>query len=61
MRTVARYRKAIVGGTAAALSYAIPVVDDGLLASEVLGIVLAGLIGSGLVAAVSNAPAEPGT
>ena len=32
-------------GPAAALAYAIPVVDDGLVPSEALGIVLAGLTG----------------
>lgn len=48
------YAKAIVGGIIAALSFAIPVVDDGLLVSEVLGILLAGLTGTGLVYAVPN-------
>lgn len=44
---------ALVAGLVAALSYAIPVVDDGLLASEVLGIVLAGLVGSGVTGAAT--------
>lgn len=37
--------KAIVAGVVAALSYAVPVVDDGLVASEGLGIALAALVG----------------
>lgn len=48
------YAKALLGGLVAALSFAIPVVDDGLIASEVLGILLAGLTGTGLVYAVPN-------
>lgn len=55
MTTLARYRKAIAAGAAAAIAFAIPVVDDGVTASEALGIVLAALVGSGLVAAVRNA------
>lgn len=36
--------KAYVAGAIAAVSFAIPVVDDGLLPSEGLGIVLAALV-----------------
>lgn len=36
--------KAIVAGVIAALSFAIPVVDDGVVPSEVGGILLAGVI-----------------
>ena len=43
------YSKAIVGGLVAAISFAIPVIDDGLIASEVLGILLGGLTGGGVV------------
>lgn len=50
------YMKAILGGVVAALSFAIPVVDDGLVASEILGIALAGLTGTGIVYAVPNRP-----
>lgn len=56
MKTLGFYRKAIVGGLVGALTYAIPVVDDGLVASEILGIVLAGLAGTGLVYLVPNEP-----
>lgn len=52
------YAKAIIAGLVSAISFAIPVVDDGLIASEVLGIVLAGLVGSGLTAVVPNKPRE---
>jgi len=41
--------KAVLAGLVAAISFAIPVVDDGLVASEVLGIILAGLTGLGVV------------
>lgn len=37
--------KAITAGIVAGLSYAIPVVDDGLSAAEGLGIVLAAVVG----------------
>jgi hypothetical protein len=37
--------KAVVAGLVAGLSFAVPVVDDGLAASEGLGIVLAALVG----------------
>jgi hypothetical protein len=52
-----QYAKSILSGIIAATSFAIPVVDDGLAPSEVLGIVLAGLIGLGIVYAVPNKPA----
>lgn len=51
------YAKAILAGIVAALSFAVPVVDDGLAVSEVLGIILAGLTGTGLVYAIPNRPA----
>ena len=50
------YLKAIVGALVAALSYAIPVIDDGLAASEVLGIVLAAVVGFQAVYWTSNDP-----
>jgi hypothetical protein len=52
--TLARYRKAIAAAAVGALSFAIPVVDDGLTASEALGIILAAIVGSGIVAATPN-------
>lgn len=54
MKALNPYMKAVLGGLVAAISFAIPVVDDGLVVSEVLGIVLAGLTGTGLVYAVPN-------
>lgn len=48
------YAKSLLSGVIAACSYAIPVVDDGLAPSEALGIVLAGLVGLGVVYAVPN-------
>lgn len=48
--------KAIIGGIAAALAFAIPVVDDGVTISEILGILLAGIAGSGLVYITPNKP-----
>jgi hypothetical protein len=53
---LAPYAKSVLAGLIAAISFAIPCVDDGLLASEVLGIVLAGLTGLGVVYAVPNKP-----
>jgi membrane protease YdiL (CAAX protease family) len=58
MAKLAPYAKAISAALASALAFAIPVVDDGLLPSEVLGIVLAGLIGLGVTYAVPNRPAS---
>ena len=46
--------KAIVAGAVAGLSFAVPVVDDGVLPSEGLGIVLAALIGWQAVYWTSN-------
>lgn len=54
MDRIKPYAKAILAGAACAISFAIPVVDDGLVASEVLGIVLAGLTGAGVVYRVPN-------
>lgn len=53
------YAKALVGGAASAIAFAIPVVDDGLLVSEILGIALAFLTGAGAVYAVPNGPTSP--
>lgn len=52
------YAKALIGGLAAGVSFAIPVVDDGLVWSEILGIVGAFLAGTGLVYAVPNGPQD---
>lgn len=52
--------KAVIGGVVAAISFAIPIVDDGLVASEVLGILLAGLTGTGLVYVTPNRPTRRG-
>jgi hypothetical protein len=54
--TLAPYAKSVLAGLGAALAFAIPVVDNGLTASEVLGVVLAGLSGAGVVYAVPNKP-----
>jgi hypothetical protein len=54
MKHLTPYAKSLLAGTIAAISFAIPCVDDGLLASETLGIVLAGLTGLGIVYAVPN-------
>jgi hypothetical protein len=40
-----RYAKAIAGGLTTSLGFAIPLVDDGLLPSECLGIVAAFVAG----------------
>ena len=56
----ARAAKAYVGGAVAALSYAVPVVDDGMLPSEVLGVLLAALVGFQAVYWVSNPPTSDG-
>lgn len=45
------YLRALAGGLAAAILVATPIVDDGLLPSEVLSIVGAFLAGAGLTAA----------
>lgn len=45
MNKLIRSAKAIVASAVAGLSFAIPVVDDGLAASEALGIVLAAIVG----------------
>ena len=56
--TLPPYAKAIVGGIASAIAFAIPVVDDGVLASEALGIALAFLTGAGVVYTVPNGPSK---
>lgn len=53
------YAKAIVGALVAAASFAAPVVDDGLAPSEVLGILLAALVGFQTVYWTSNTPTPP--
>lgn len=53
-----RAAKAYAAGAVAAIAFATPVVDDGLLVSEVLGIVGAFLVGFQAVFWTSNAPAE---
>lgn len=52
------YLKAIVAAVVAAGSFAIPVVDDGLTVSEILGIVVAALVALSAVFGVKNAPVE---
>ena len=59
MNQMKPYLKAIVGGLTSAISFAIPVVDDGLVASEGLGSALAFLIGLGVTYAVPNLPSKP--
>lgn len=44
------YARAVFGGLGAAIAVAIPLVDDGVLASEALSIALAFLTGAGLTA-----------
>lgn len=53
-----RQLKAIVAGAVAGLSFAVPVVDDGLVPSEALGIVLAAVIGWQAVYWTSNRRAD---
>lgn len=48
------YLKAIVAGLIAAITAAIPLVDDGVNVKDVLLIALAGLVGSGVTYAVPN-------
>lgn len=48
------YAKAVLAAIIAALSFAIPVVDDGVTVSEVLGVILAGLVALGAVYATPN-------
>ncbi len=54
MKALAPYAKAFAAGAVAAIAFAIPVVDDGLRASEVLGIAGAFLAGLGVVYRVPN-------
>ena len=58
MKNLKPYLKSLVGGLTAGISFAIPVVDDGVLPSEGLGIVLAFLVGLGVVYAVPNSTYE---
>lgn len=48
------YAKAVTAAVVAGASFAIPVVDDGLIASEILGIAVAALTAFGTVWAVPN-------
>lgn len=50
--------KAVVGGVVAALSYAVPIVDDGLSTGEGLGIALAAVVGFQAVYWTTNTPAD---
>ena len=52
------YAKALLAGLAVAISTAIPLVDDGLLFSEVLGILGAALAAGVVVWRVPNVPPE---
>ena len=54
MNKLSTFAKAIAGAATAAIAFAVPVVDDGLVASEVLGILGAGLAGFLLVYNVPN-------
>lgn len=58
MQSIKPYAKAIAGALVAGLSFAVPVVDDGLATSEVLGIMLAALVGFQSVYWTRNAPAS---
>ena len=58
MISVKPYAKAVVAALVAGASFAIPVIDDGLVPSEVLGIAVATLTAFGVVFAVPN-QAEP--
>ena len=48
------YAKAVTAAVVAGASFAIPVVDDGLAASEWLGIIVAALTAFGTVWAIPN-------
>ena len=58
MDQIKPYLKSLVGGLTAGISFAIPVVDDGVLPSEGLGIALAFIVGLGSVYAVPNSTYE---
>ena len=53
------YAKALVGALVAAIAFATPVIDDGLVLSEILGIIGAALAGGTLVWRVPNVVSEP--
>ena len=53
------YAKALLAGLAVAISTAIPLVDDGLVFSEVLTILGAALAAGALVWRVTNVAPEP--
>lgn len=52
--TLWEYRKALVAAIIAAMSYLIPVVDDGLTTSEILGTIVAGAVAGGVTWGVPN-------
>ena len=58
MINVKPYAKAVVAALVAGASFAIPVIDDGLVPSEVLGIAVATLTAFGVVFAVPNKDAD---
>lgn len=60
MSKPSEYAKAIVGALVAGASAAIPMVDDGLTTSEVLGIAVAVLVAFSAVWAVPNAAPAAG-
>ena len=53
------YAKAIAAALVAGIAFAVPIVDDGLVWSEVLGILGAALAGGTLVWRVPNVVSEP--
>ena len=54
MEKITPYAKAVAAFVVAGASFAIPVVDDGLTASEWLGIIVAAFAGLGIVYSVPN-------
>lgn len=54
MKKIRPYAKAVAAGLAAGIAFAVPVVDDGLKPSEILGIAGAMLTGAGIVYRVPN-------
>lgn len=54
MKRIAPYAKSVAAGIAAGIAFAVPVVDDGLKPSEILGIAGAVLAGAGIVYGVPN-------
>ena len=57
MRKLAPYAKAVAGGLATGLTALVPLLDDGVTGQEWLTVVVAALVGSGVVyAAPKNKP-----